>query len=63
MIKTKLQKIIKIYFLEDLQLSLLNFNFFLTYKIHKMLVLLKNHLSFLIDSTLECFLRNIMEFF
>ena len=33
--------------LEDLKMSLLNFNFVMVYVIHKMLVLLKNHLNYL----------------
>ena len=31
--------------LEDLKISLLNFNFVMIYIVNKMLVLLKNHLS------------------
>ena len=37
-------------FLEDLKISLLNFNFVIIYIIHKMLVLLKNNLNYLKDS-------------
>ena len=33
--------------LEDLKISLLNFNFVMAYIIHKMLVLLKNYLNYL----------------
>ena len=36
--------------LEDLQMSLLNFNFVMINIIHKMLVLLKNHLNYINDS-------------
>ena len=36
--------------LEDLKMLLLNFNFDMIYIIHKMLVLLKNHLNYLKDS-------------
>ena len=32
--------------LEDLRMSLSNFNFVMAYIIHKILVLLKNHLNF-----------------
>ena len=39
--------------LEDLQMSLLNFNFVMIYIIHKMLVLLKNHLNYINDSIFE----------
>ena len=37
--------------LEDLEMSLLSFNFVIIYIIHKMLILLKNHLNFLKDYT------------
>ena len=40
--------------LKDLKMSLLNFSFVMIYIIHKMLVLLKNHLNFL---------RSIVDFF
>ena len=43
--------------LEDLKMSLLNFNFVIIYKIYKTLVLLKNHLNYLKDKTLECFYK------
>ena len=33
--------------LEDLKMSLLNFNFVMIYIIHKMVVFLKNHLNYL----------------
>ena len=33
------------------------------YIIHKILVLNKNHLNYLEDSILECFLRSIIEFY
>ena len=36
--------------LKDLKMSLLSFSFVMIYIIHKMLVLLKNHLNFLIYS-------------
>ena len=36
--------------LEDLKVSVLNFNFVMIYVIHKMLVLLKNNLNYLKDS-------------
>ena len=37
--------------------SLLNFNFVMIYIIHKMLVLLKNHLNCFRDSIFECFFK------
>ena len=43
--------------LEDLKLSLLNFNFVMIYIVHKMLALPKNHLIYLKDSIFECFLK------
>ena len=47
----------KMYLLEDLKMSLLNFNFVMIYIIHKMLVLFKNHLNYLKDSIFECFFK------
>ena len=41
--------------LQDLKMSLLNFNFAMSYIIHKMLVLLRNHLNYLKDSIFEFF--------
>ena len=38
-------------------MSLLSFNFVMIYIIHKMLVLLKNHLNYLKDSIFECFFK------
>ena len=43
--------------LEDLKMSLLSFNFVMTYKIHKILALLKNHQNYLKDSNFECFFK------
>ena len=45
------------YLLEDLRMSLLNFNFVMIYTIHKILAFLKNHLNYLKDNILECFLK------
>ena len=53
----------KLDLLENLKKSLLYFNFFMTYIIHKMLAFLKNHLSYLKDSILESFLRSIIDFY
>ena len=41
--------------LEELKMSLLNFSFVKIYIIHKMLVLLKNHLNYLKYKIFECF--------
>ena len=49
--------------LEDLKMSLLNSNFVMIYIIHKMLVLLKNHLSYIKDNIFECFLRSLLDFY
>ena len=43
--------------LEDLKISLLNFNFGMIYIIHEMLVLLNKNLNYLKDSIFECFLK------
>ena len=48
--------------LEDLKMSLLIFRFFMIYIIHKILVLLKNHLNYLKDNILNALLRSITEF-
>ena len=65
--KKKLKKIIKkmskMDFLEDLKMSLLNFNFAMIYLIHKILVLLQNHLNYLKDNISKCFLRIIINFY
>ena len=45
--------------LEDLAMSLLNFNFVMIYIIHKM-VLHKNHLNYLNNNDFECFLKEYM---
>ena len=47
--------------LEDLKISLLNFNFFMLCIIHKMLVLLNNNLNYL--KNLNAFLRSIIDFY
>ena len=43
--------------LEDLKKSLLNFSFIMIYRIHKILVLIKNHLNYLKDNIFECFFK------
>ena len=42
-------------FLEDLKISLLNFTFAMIYIIHRMLLLLKNHLNLPKDNISKCF--------
>ena len=49
--------------LEDLKMTVLNFNFAMIYIVHKMLVLLKIHLNDLKDHIFECFLRGIIDFY
>ena len=51
-----------VFILEDLKMSLLNFNFFMIYIIHKMLVLVKNNLNYLNIVFSNVFLRNIIDF-
>ena len=41
----------------DLKISLLNFNFDMIYIIHKILVLIKNHLNYLKDNIFEFFFK------
>ena len=41
--------------LEDLKMSLLNFNFVMIQIIYKVLVLLKNYVNYLKNSAIECF--------
>ena len=43
--------------LEDLKMSLLNFNFIFIYIIYKTLVFLKNHLNYIKDSIFVSFMR------
>ena len=43
--------------LEDLRMSLLNFNFVRIHIIHKILDLIKNHLNYLKNNILECFFK------
>ena len=43
--------------LQDLKMSLSNFNFAMIYIINKVIVLLKNHLNYLKDSISKCFLK------
>ena len=48
---------------EDLKMSLIKFNFTIIQIIHKILVLLKNHLNYLKDSIFECFFKEYNRFF
>ena len=43
--------------LEDLKKSLLVFSLIMIYTIHKILVLIKNHLNNLKDNIFECFFK------
>ena len=47
----------------DLKISLLNFSFVMIYIIHKMLVLLKNHLKYRKDNIFECFFKKYNRLF
>ena len=49
--------------LKDLKISLLNFNFFMIYIMHKMLVLIKNDLNYLKDSIFKCFFKEYNRLF
>ena len=44
--------------LKDLKNSLLNFSIIMIYTIHKISVLIKNHLKNLKDNIFECFLKS-----
>ena len=48
--------------LEDLRMSLSNFNFAMIYTIRKILALLKNRLNYLKDNIFECFLKSMINF-
>ena len=41
--------------LEDFRMLLLNFKFVMIHIIHKILILIKNHMNFLQDNTFKCF--------
>ena len=41
--------------LEDLRMLLSNFKFVMIHIIHKILILIKNHMNFLQDNTFKCF--------
>ena len=46
--------------LKDLKMSLLNFSLIMIYTIHRILILIKNHLNYLKNIIPECFLRSII---
>ena len=43
--------------LEDLRMSLLDFNFVMVYLVHIILTLLKNHLNYIRENIFECFFK------
>ena len=47
----------KVYKKMGLRISLLNFNFAMIYIIHKILILIKNHLNYLKDNIFEFFFK------
>ena len=59
--KKRLKKIIKNGFIGRFKNG--TFNFAVIYIIHKMLVLLENHLNYLKVSIFECFLSSIIDLF
>ena len=56
-IKKKKKNYKKQNLLEDLKKSLLSFSFIMIYKIHKKVVLIKNHLNYSKYYILECFFK------
>ena len=55
--KKSIKNLINMNLLKDLKIYLLIFNFLMIYIIHKMLILLKNHLNYLKDNIFECFFK------
>ena len=49
--------------LEDLTISLLNFKFFMIHIIHKIFLLIKNHLNYLIDNIFKCFFKKYNRYY
>ena len=49
--------------LEDLRMPLLNFNFVMIHIIHKILVLIKNHMNYLKDNIFEFFFKKYNRLF
>ena len=60
--KKKKKKKIKLDLLEN-RMPLLNFDFVMIYIIHKILVLLKNHLIYFKDSIFQCFFKEYNRLF
>ena len=62
--KNNYQKIMKkMDLLENIKMSLLNFNFVMIYIIHKMLAFLKNRQNYFKDSIFECFFKEYNRLF
>ena len=53
----------RIYKKMDLRVLLLSFNFFMIYIIHKILVVIKNHLNYLKDIIFDFFLKKLIGFY
>ena len=49
--------------LEDLRIPILNINFVMNHIIHKILVLIKNHLNDLKDNVFKCFFKKYNRLF
>ena len=49
--------------LEDLKISLLNFNFVMIYIVHKVLILIKSNLNYLKNCIFECFFKEYNRLF
>ena len=47
----------------DLRISFLNFSFAMIYIIHKILVLIKNHINYFKDNIFKRFLKSVTEFY
>ena len=47
----------------DLRISLLNFNFVIIHIIHKILVMITNHINYIKDNIFEFFLKSIIDFY
>ena len=64
-IKKIKKMIIKNWFIRNFKNVTLNFNFVMVYTVHKILVLLKDHLNYLKDNALECYFKkyNILLFY
>ena len=47
----------------DSRISLLNFDFAMIYIIHKIFLLIKNHMNYFKDDVFNAFLRSIIDFY